>query len=196
MMRSRYLFEAGGLTIGLLAAMLFGSCTTTDLASNRTGWSDYSTITVKDYEPVGIVHVVSEEITRRGFLNIAYYHTGSRITYDLLITEAKKLGADDVINIRIDRTDKSYHGIFDWFVGSTEKCTYNANALAIKYTHAVSGYFAPDDDRSLGAGGRAAHMRVGARQSPDGAGRAPTALGRIEDPRENPLQQHPEPSNE
>ena len=44
--------------------------------------------------------------------------------------------------MRIDRTDKSLHGIFDWLVGYTEKYAYTANALAIKYTQAVAGSFA------------------------------------------------------
>ena len=33
--------------------------------------------------------------------------------------EAKKLGAGDIINVRIDLTDKSLHGIFDWLIGYT-----------------------------------------------------------------------------
>jgi len=164
-MKSRNVLEAGVLATMLLAVGLSISCTTTNLSGNKTGWSDYSTITVKDYEPVGIVRVVTEEITRRGFFNIAYYHTGSQITYDLLISEAKKLGADDIINVRIDQTDKSFHGIFDWLVGYTEKCTYNANALAIKYTKAAAGHFVRNTDDSAGPGERTAHTHLAARQS-------------------------------
>jgi hypothetical protein len=40
--------------------------------------------------------------------------------------EAKKLGADDIINVRIDRTDKSLHRIFDSLFGYTEKYSYTA----------------------------------------------------------------------
>jgi uncharacterized protein YbjQ (UPF0145 family) len=126
----------------LLAVVLLSSCTTTNLASNRTGWSDYATIAIKDYTIVGIVRVVSEEVTRRGFLGIASSHTGSQVTYDLLIGEAKKLGADDIINVRIDRTDESHRGIFDWLVGYTEMYAYTANALAIRYTQAAAGHYA------------------------------------------------------
>jgi hypothetical protein len=85
------------------------------------------------------VRVVSEEVTQRGFLGMAYSQVGSQVTYDLLISEAKKLGADDIINIRIDRTDESFHGMFDWLVGYTEKYVYTANALAIRYTQAAAG---------------------------------------------------------
>ena len=138
-MKSRAVLKVAGRAAVLLAAALLGACTTTNMAGNRTGWSDYATIAIKDYTVVGIVRVASEEVTQCGFLGIANSHTGSQVTYDLLISEAKKLGADDVINVRIDRTDKSLHGIFDWLVGYTERYAYTANALAIKYTHAVAG---------------------------------------------------------
>jgi uncharacterized protein YbjQ (UPF0145 family) len=145
-------FRAAGLAAVLLAAALLSSCTTTNIASNKTGWSDYATIAIKDYTVVGIVRVVSEEVTRRGFLGIADSRTGSQVTYDELISEAKKLGADDIINVRIDRTDASVHGIFDWLVGYTERCTYKANALAIKYTQAAAGYVADGASGPSGMG--------------------------------------------
>jgi hypothetical protein len=116
-------------------------------------WSDYATIAIKDYTVVGIVRVESEEITQRGFLAIANSHTGSQITYDLLISEAKRLGADDIINVRIDRTDASLHGAFDWLFGYTEKYAYTANALAIRYTKAVAGNLADAASRPSGMGG-------------------------------------------
>jgi hypothetical protein len=142
MMKSRNVLRVAGLAIVLFAAALLSSCTTTNLAGNRTGWSDYAAIATKDYVVVGTVRVVSMEVTQLGFLGIANSHTGSQVTYDVLISEAKKLGADDIINVRIDRTDESLHGIFDWLVGYTEKYSYTANALAIKYTQATPGYLA------------------------------------------------------
>ncbi len=144
-MKLRNVLRVSVFAAVLFAAIILSSCTTTNLANNKTGWSDYATIAIKDYTVVGSVRVVSEEVTRRGFLCIAYYHTGSQITYDLLISEAKKLGADDIINVRIDRTDASYRGTFDWLVGYTEKYTYSANALAIRYTQPVPGYFAHNE---------------------------------------------------
>jgi len=137
----------------LFAAALLCSCTSINVASNRTGWSDYATVAIKDYSVVGIVRVESEEVTRRGFLGIAQYHTGSQVTYDLLVSEAKKLGADDIINVRIDRTDRSFHGVFDWLAGYTERYAYTANALAIKYTQAIAGYLADGARGPSGMGG-------------------------------------------
>jgi hypothetical protein len=147
--------------VALIAAALLCSCATTDLASNRTGWSDYATVAVKDYTVVGIVRVVSEEVTRRGFLGIAHSRTGSQVTYDMLVREAKKIGADDIINVRIDRTDKSLHGIFDWLVGYTERYAYTANALAITYTRAVAGSFAEGASGPSGMGGGPVPSRDG-----------------------------------
>lgn len=148
-------------TVVLLAAALLGACSTTNLASNRTGWSDYATVAIKDYTVVGIVRVESEEVIRRGFLGIVESRKGSQVTYDLLVGEAKKVGADDVINVRIDRTDRSLHGIFDWLVGYTERYAYTANALAIKYTQAVAGTFGDGADGSSGMGGGPAPSRDG-----------------------------------
>ena len=145
----------------LIAVALLGSCTTTSLASNRTGWSDYATVAIKDYTVVGIVRVVSEEVIRRGFLGIVESRKGSQVTYDLLVSEAKKIGADDIINVRIDRTDRSLHGIFDWLVGYTEKYAYTANALAIKYTQAIAGSVADGADGLSGIGGGPARSRDG-----------------------------------
>jgi hypothetical protein len=141
----------------LAATMLLGSCASVDLASNRTGWSDYATIAIKDYVVVGTVHVVSHEVTQRGFLGIARSHTGSRVTYDALLGEAKKLGADDIINVRIDRADQGLHGVFDWLVGYTESSEYRANALAIKYTQAAAGYAA---DSATGPSGMDGQDRI------------------------------------
>ena len=152
-MKSRDVLRVAVPAAVLFAVALLCSCATTNLASNRTGWSDYATVAIKDYTVVGIVRVVSEEVTRRGFLGIVHSHKGSQVTYDLLVSEAKKIGADDIINVRIDRTDKSLHGIFDWLVGYTEKYAYTANALAIKYTQAVAGSFADGASGPSGMGG-------------------------------------------
>jgi len=152
-MKRRSILRAALPAAVLFAVVLLGSCATTNLSSNKTGWSDYATIAIKDYDVVGIVRVSSEEVIKRGFLGIAYSQTGSQVTYDLLISEAKTLGADDVINIRIDRTDQSLRGIFDWLVGYIEKYAYTANALAIKYTQAAAGYRADGASGASGMGG-------------------------------------------
>jgi len=131
-----------GLAVVLIGALGIGACTTTNLVSNKTGWSDYATITTKDYAPVGIVRVTSVETKKRGFLGIVSSHKGSQITYDMLIGEAKALGADDIINVRIDRVDQSAHSTLaaiEWIFGYTETYSYVGTALAIRYTDAQPG---------------------------------------------------------
>ncbi|MCL2244736.1 MAG: hypothetical protein FWC03_09775, partial [Treponema sp.] len=54
-------------------------------------------IPVKDYETLGIIFAESTEITDENG-----NHNGSKITFAMLMREAAKLGADDVINLRID----------------------------------------------------------------------------------------------
>jgi uncharacterized protein YbjQ (UPF0145 family) len=139
-----------------VAAACLGACTTTNVASNRTGWSDYATITTKDYEPVGIVRVTSEETRVRSMFGIVSARTGSQITYDMLISEAKGLGADDIINVRIDRVDETVHSTIpaiEWLVGYTEKYSYTGTALAIKYKDAGPAKVRSEQSRASGMGG-------------------------------------------
>ena len=57
-----------------------------------------ATIVAKDYKTLGIIFVESS-VTMDSDGNIL---SGSKITYDMLMKEAQKLGADDFINLRID----------------------------------------------------------------------------------------------
>ena len=98
------------------------------------GHTNNAAIAVKDYTSLGIIFVKSSE-TIDGNGN----HTGSKITFEMLMQEAQKLNADDIINVKIDvnpireivSTDKQSETI--------TKTTYNytATALAIKYTNAI-----------------------------------------------------------
>ena len=117
---------------------------------------------------------MSEEVTKRGFLGIAKSYKGSQVTYDLLVSEAKRLGADDIIKVRIDRTNKSHHGIFDWLVGYTEKYAYTADALSIKYTQAVAGSFADGASGPSDMGGGPGPLEFAALQGPAEADATPT----------------------
>jgi hypothetical protein len=152
----RRILKATGLAAGMVAAVILAACTTTNLGSNKTGWSDYATITTKDYVPVGIVRVTSEEIKKRGIFGVVSSHRGSQITYDMLISEAKALGADDIINVRIDRVDESVHGTIpaiEWITGYTEKYSYVGTALAIKYKDAYPDFRQVTRADNPGAGG-------------------------------------------
>jgi len=117
---------------GIAIALVFASCMTypkVDFGYPQTGNSSNASIVIKDYETKGIIFVKSSE-TIDGNGN----HTGSKITYEMLLREAQKLGADDVINIRIDVNE-----ILEFDLLGTPRTIYNytATALAIKYTAAI-----------------------------------------------------------
>jgi len=127
------------IAVILLAASL-SSCTTSNLTTNKTGWSDYAGIAIKDFTVVGHVRVESEEVTVVSPLRINTSHTGGKVTYDMLLAAAKKAGGDDIINVRIDSVGDSKRSLFDMFTGYTAKRTYIGNALAIKYTTAQPNF--------------------------------------------------------
>jgi len=117
--------------IAVFLGFLLSSCVymlpVIDYSYPHAGTSNNASIVVKDYESLGIITVKSSEIID-GFGN----HTGSKITNEMLMLEAQKLGADDIINIRIDINE-----VKDFSAdGKPFKTTFNytATALAIKYT--------------------------------------------------------------
>jgi len=118
----------------LLAAMLpFGvtvSCTPPNVSVSApiSGVTGNAPLAVKDYETRGIIFVKSQEkVDNRG--NV----TGTRITYEMLLKEAQKKEADDVINVRVDVTRTlEYSG----FALLNTVYDYTGTALAIKYTNA------------------------------------------------------------
>ena len=132
---------SGLLMIAALAAIaIFASCVTalprSDYTFPEAGSTNNAMLTVKDYQSLGVIFVTSTEM-----IDGNGNHTGSKITYEMLMREAIKLGADDVINIKIDVNEvqeviSSANG-----TGKVLKTTYKytANALAIKYTDAMQG---------------------------------------------------------
>jgi hypothetical protein len=118
---------------------LFASCHTTDFTENKVGWSNYNDISVKDFETVGIVSVESQEVFTYGPLGFKKSYKGSRVLWSDLMEEAVKLGADDVINIRIERTDQNYRRpwIAEFFAGYTITYKFKGTGLAIKYTGSI-----------------------------------------------------------
>lgn len=125
-------FFAAAVLLASMALLTVG-CSTTDLTTNKTGWSDYAEIAVKDFEPVGVVRVTSKEVFKVGPFALKRSSIGSKVTYDMLIAEAVKLGAHDIINVRIDVVKKSSSSPFDFITGTTREVEYIGTALAIKY---------------------------------------------------------------
>lgn len=133
-----------------LFALTFFSCSTTDLATNEVGWSDYVDLVVKDFDVVGVIAIESTETIETGVFNLTKSVTGSRITYADLMKKASELGADDVINVRIDKKDNSETSPLDFFTGSTKIYTYIATGTAIKYKDAeLDSYGSYSEDGGL-----------------------------------------------
>jgi len=145
------------LFIAIAAVLvMFAGCASTnyDLTTNSVGWSSYADISVKDFATCGIISMESQVVCAYGPFGIKKEFRGSRIVYSDLIEEAKKLGADDIINVRIEITnynvrqksldfnknvqDKNYSPSFiEYFTGYSTTWKYKATALAIKYTNPV-----------------------------------------------------------
>ena len=125
------------LGIVILISFIATSCATSVPVINYTyphdGKANNANIVVKDYEPLGIIFVKSTEVVDGGG-----NHTGSKITYEMLMKEAQKLDAHDVINIRID-VNQIEEIVKDKNGYDVTRTTYNytASALAIKYTTAI-----------------------------------------------------------
>ena len=120
---------------GAALLFVFASCayippSIIDHAYPYTGSSNDASIVAKDYETLGIIFVQSTEV-----IDANGNHTGSKITYEMLMKEAQKLGADDLINLRIDVNEKEDFSDDGRPIRTTFE--YTASALAIKYTTAV-----------------------------------------------------------
>lgn len=116
--------------------LLVCSCSTTNLTTNQVGWSNYTDLVVKDFDVVGIVSIESTEVIKKSAYNFSTTIEGSRVTYTDLMKKAIELGADDIINVRIDKKENIKTSILDFLVGSTKTYTYIATETAIKYKDA------------------------------------------------------------
>jgi hypothetical protein len=127
------------VSLSVLAALVLAGCRSTDITTNKVGWSSYADISVKDYVVVGPVYLESQEVFEATPFFINRSLKGSRIVWSDIMAEAAKLGADDVINIRIETTDQNNRvpRIIEYFTGYTYTYRYKASGLAIKYTEAV-----------------------------------------------------------
>jgi len=126
------------LALTILMVFILTSCGTTGSSVNfnypQSGNTNNVAIAAKDFTSLGIIFVKSTEV-----IDSDGSHTGSKITYEMLMLEARRLNADDVINIRIDvnqvqETVKGSNGL------DITRITYNytASALAIRYTTAIT----------------------------------------------------------
>jgi len=126
----RKLFFVALVMITLSALVLTGCPTTAAGVSfeNRGSFGEQIMTPAKDFITLGIVFTeVQFLITSKGTIN------GDTFTYQELLKEAKKLGADAIINMVIDRrTENVSSGM-----SSNTQQTWFGSALAIKYTETI-----------------------------------------------------------
>ncbi len=112
----------GSVIIGMLA---LSSCTTTNM--DRKDGAGYLPIAKQEVQMLGPVRVT---MTSVGLLGISaeqsLIHFGGN-SYDRLLAEAKKLGADDVLNITVDVVSTLIAGIYN-------QQELIVNGIAVKYT--------------------------------------------------------------
>jgi hypothetical protein len=131
--------KRGVIAVVILSAVILAACTSTDLTTNKVGWSNYAEVAIKDYEAVGVINLESQEVYEATPFGINKSLKGSRIVWSDLMAEAVKMGANDVINIRIEVTDQNARRpqFVEFLTGYTLTYTYKATGLAIRYTTAI-----------------------------------------------------------
>lgn len=140
--------------VPLLAVVALAACSSGKIKNAATDWKYPSAgalytvapAPVKDFDVKGVIFITSQ-VT----YDVNGDKNGSEITYEMLMREAVKLGADDVINVRIDeeqltKAEDTYQQDVlthkEQFASrkTLEKTVkYTATALAIKYTKVVDG---------------------------------------------------------
>ena len=125
-------------------------CSTTTTANREkvtlTGKIEQITLKEKNFTVVGIIFLTSTAIIDSNGSIIE----GSPVTYEMLMKEAQKLGADDIVNLRIDEIQKNTEiqilnqenidyqksiSTVSKRVIAKREITYNATSLAIKYVN-------------------------------------------------------------
>jgi len=124
------------LGLVILVVFVFSSCVTPPVVNHsypQFGSSGNATLAVKDFAPVGLIFVTSSET-----IDSLGNHRGSKITYEMLMREAQKLDANDVINIKIDVNQVVEVTNAAGFEVVKTTFNYTASALAIRYTNAIA----------------------------------------------------------
>ena len=117
--------SAAILTILLAAVFTMTGCATSvNFTAPLQGRFATASIAAKNYEVIGTVSASSTEIQTVGLLGRARSVKGSKITFADLLQEAALIGADDIIDVQIDRN----------VTGRRKRIlSYTGTALAIRY---------------------------------------------------------------
>ena len=111
--------------LSLIMFALLSGCVSVNLTQPLMGKYVTAVTAAKDYKVVGIISVTSTE-THTGSGSSSKIE-GGKITYYDLMKEAARLGADDIIDVRIEKN-----------IGGNKSArifTYTGSAAAIKYVN-------------------------------------------------------------
>jgi len=150
MFRKSFILVAFKVTFLTLVIIILAGCSTTTTANREkvtlTGKIEQITLKEKNFTVVGIIFLTSTAIIDSNGSIIE----GSPVTYEMLMKEAQKLGADDIVNLRIDEIQKNTEiqilnqenidyqksiSTVSKRVIAKREITYNATSLAIKYVN-------------------------------------------------------------
>ena len=162
----------------IVCAVMFTGCETMTSTSttsavvtftNEGAFGQHILIPMKDFESLGLVFTTAELQTNTRGANSAV--TGETFTYYALLQEARKLNADAIINVTIDKRNESVSSD----VGLTRTETWYGSALAIKYTDVIKlgpneTIYINDGRSQSSAGGTGVSV-----QSTDGVAEQPAA---------------------
>lgn len=130
----------------MVALLVLAGCSSVDFTQSDSGSINSSAIVAKDFDVVGVVSVEHTEVIEEKFFGLIKNHTGSKPVYNDLMEQAQAKGGDDIINVRVDKTEI-------WDGGSVKTYKYVTTAIAIKYKDAQPQVPAASGSSSLGGGG-------------------------------------------
>ena len=119
-------------------AVLAG-CVTIDYTAPLQGKFDNAGLPVKAFEVVGPVSASATETHRASPLSIVRTVEGAKVTYSDLMQEAARLGADDIIDVRIDMNTSGKTSLIDRLTGWERTFTHTGQAIAIRYVSGRDG---------------------------------------------------------
>ena len=119
-------------------AVLAG-CVTVDFTAPLQGKFDNAGLAYKAFEVIGPVSVSATETHRASPLSIVRTVEGAKVTYSDLMQEAARLGADDIIDVRIDMNTSGKTNLLDRLTGWERIFTHTGQAVAIRYVSGKEG---------------------------------------------------------
>ena len=124
------------VALPLLVAL--AGCVTVDFTAPLHGSHGNISPVAKDFIIIGTVSISATEIHSASPLGLSKMVEGSKVTYTDLMQEAARIGADDIIDARIDMNASGEAGFMGWLRGWERTFTHTGEALAIRYVNNVT----------------------------------------------------------